>query len=226
MKMSDVGWLQRPERIVVLGSTVALSPIFEVLYAPNDRHPMHWLAVLGIVVLAVGTQTTAAQRTRHLLRLLAGMIAGAPAGALREGPRLQLPGHRLGRRPGRGAVDVHGVHPAAGRHRARLPAGAMVNFTLNRRWAFDAHSGLDLAPGGAVRVRLVHQCAAERRRRCGGRLLPNVPGMVAWLLVRGTVFVVWTMPLYRDYVFAASDEAGEPAPRRACRRSANERGTF
>lgn len=72
--MAEVGWLQRPERVVILGATVALSPAAEVL-VPSSLFgavgaPGNWLAVLGIVIIAVGTQLTAVQRTRHLVRAL------------------------------------------------------------------------------------------------------------------------------------------------------------
>ncbi len=57
-----VGLMQRPKRVVLLGLTVALSPIEPALRRPNDPHPMHWLAVGGLVVLALATQGTALQR--------------------------------------------------------------------------------------------------------------------------------------------------------------------
>lgn len=236
-KMSDVGWLQRPERIVLLGSTVALSPIFEVMYAPDERHPMHWLAVLGIVILAIGTQTTAAQRTRHLLRLLAGDMAPAtPARSAKV-----LVSSFLATASDAGLVALLSLMVAV---RVPLPAatalgcllGALVNFTLNRTWAFAPPSDLRSSVVTVVRAlrsgsrpsgwrdtfdaqsgsmsqqasRYVFVSFTSALLNAGGvavvALLPNVPGSVAWLLVRGTVFVVWTMPLYRDYVFSSGDE--------------------
>ncbi len=209
VKMTDVGWLQRPERIVILGSTVALSPLFEVMFAPADRHPMHWLAVLGIVVLAVGTQITAAQRTRHLLRLLAGdgFDKNAPPRSARA-----LVSSFVATGSDAAVVATFAILASA----VPLPAstaagclvGALVNFTLNRRWAFDAQSGS--ITHQATRYGFVSFTSALLN--AGGvavvALLPGVPGVIAWLLVRGTVFVVWTLPLYRDYVFAPVDEAG------------------
>lgn len=209
VKMSDVGWLQRPERIVILGSTVALSPLLEVIYAPSDRHPMHWLAVLGIVILAVGTQVTAAQRTRHLLRLLAGdgFDKNAPPRSARA-----LVSSVLATGSDAALVAVLGLSladvPLPAATAAGCLLGAAVNFTLNRRWAFDAQSGS--ITHQATRYGFVSFTSALLN--AGGvavvALLPAVPGVIAWLLVRGTVFVVWTMPLYRDYVFAPVDEAG------------------
>lgn len=213
VKMSDVGWLQRPERIIILGSTVALSPLLEVVYAPDDRHPMHWLAVLGIVILAVGTQVTAAQRTQHLLRLLAGegFDKNAPPRTARALVSSVLATSADAALVGAFAMMLADV-PLPAATAAGCLLGALVNFTLNRRWAFDAQSGSITQQ--ASRYGFVSFTSALLN--AGGvavvALLPGVPGLVAWLLVRGTVFVVWTMPLYRDYVFAPADEAHEHAP--------------
>ena len=70
------GLMQRAERLVYLGGSVALSPILEALLFPAQRHPMHWLAVAGIVLVAVGSNITAASRLRVLLVTLDNMDAG------------------------------------------------------------------------------------------------------------------------------------------------------
>ena len=75
-RLSDVGFMQRPERVVILGATVSLSPILEALLAPEDPRPIHLLAVFGIVLIALGTHVTAATRTWYLLHVLA--IDSAP----------------------------------------------------------------------------------------------------------------------------------------------------
>lgn len=61
----EVGWLQRPERIVVLGSAMALS----------NLHPLLLPAVLGI--LTVVTVVTTIQRIRHVARLALQARRGA-----------------------------------------------------------------------------------------------------------------------------------------------------
>lgn len=66
---ATVGWLQRPERVIVLGTTVAFAPVLDV-FLPIAARDMHWLTVIGIVAIAAGTQLTALQRTRHLVRAL------------------------------------------------------------------------------------------------------------------------------------------------------------
>jgi phosphatidylglycerophosphate synthase len=70
------GLMQRPERIVYLGSSVALAPIFEALVFPHDRHPMHWLAVAGIVFLCITSNATAVSRFIRLVRAMTA--AGTP----------------------------------------------------------------------------------------------------------------------------------------------------
>ena len=70
------GLMQRPERIVYLGSSVALAPIFEALVFPHDRHPMHWLAVAGIVFLCITSNATAVSRFVRLVRAMTA--AGTP----------------------------------------------------------------------------------------------------------------------------------------------------
>lgn len=66
------GTMQRPERMLYLGGTVALSPIFEALVFPLERHPQHWLAVAGVVFLALTTNLTAAARFHTLMQALVG----------------------------------------------------------------------------------------------------------------------------------------------------------
>lgn len=64
------GLMQRTERIMYLGSTVALSPIFEAIAFPHDRRPMHWLAVAGIVFLSVTSNATGISRFVSLVRAM------------------------------------------------------------------------------------------------------------------------------------------------------------
>jgi phosphatidylglycerophosphate synthase len=73
------GLMQRTERIMYLGSAVALSPIFEALFFPDDRRPMHWLAVAGIVFLSVTSNATALSRFRRLVLAIAAGHGAAPA---------------------------------------------------------------------------------------------------------------------------------------------------
>src|SRR5688572_14931006 len=72
VSLKEVGFMQRPERVLLLGAGTALSPILEVIVAPNDPHPPHRLAIATLVVLAVTSHATALQRLSQLLRALGG----------------------------------------------------------------------------------------------------------------------------------------------------------
>jgi phosphatidylglycerophosphate synthase len=72
------GLMQRTERIMYLGGSVALSPVFEAIVFPRDPHPTYWLAVAGLVFIAVASNATAVSRFLSLLR---AMTAGAAQSA-------------------------------------------------------------------------------------------------------------------------------------------------
>jgi phosphatidylglycerophosphate synthase len=69
------GLMQRTERLLYLGATVALSPIFEALVFPNDKHPRHLLAVAGIIFLAVISNATGLSRFVGLVREITARAA-------------------------------------------------------------------------------------------------------------------------------------------------------
>lgn len=69
------GLMQRAERLLYFGGAVAAAPIFEALVFPHEQRPQHWLAVAGIVFLAVTSNATAIFRFRKLVR----GITAAPA---------------------------------------------------------------------------------------------------------------------------------------------------
>lgn len=64
------GVMQRAERILYLGGAVTLSPILEAVLFPYDRHPVHYLAVVGITFLAISSNVTAVARFRTLVATL------------------------------------------------------------------------------------------------------------------------------------------------------------
>ncbi len=76
---SHVGLMQRAERILYLGTAVALTPIFELVAAPHERHPFPRLAAIGIVFLAVTTNVTAIRRFWHLINVVDGQRRKRPA---------------------------------------------------------------------------------------------------------------------------------------------------
>lgn len=210
-KMKSVGVMQRPERVLLLGLTVALSPILASILAPTDPHPMHWIAVLGILVLAVTTQLTAIHRFVHLLQVLD-----------KQTSRLLLRGRGALGRATFSAFVATGIDfalvfllvsfsllPPAVATGLGCVLGAVINFTLNRIWTFDSH-GAAMPQGW----RYILMSSSSALLNSGGvavlLFVPDMDYRVAWVLVRGLVFVTWSFPLNRDYVFA---RATPPAQR-------------
>lgn len=79
--------------------------------------------------------------------------------------------------------------------------GAAVNFTINRVWAFGSR-----APKLGQAARYVFVSASSAALNSGlvavVLLLPAMPYQLAWVLVRGAVYLSWNFPLHRDWVFA------------------------
>lgn len=209
--MAEVGWLQRPERVILLATTTSLAPLLEVAIDPNNPKPLHGLAVLGILILAVGTQVTAGQRTHVLLEILDPAPAARPA--QHRGARAIVASVVAS------ALDAALVALLAmGTSKAFLPIatlagcllGAIVNFSLNRYWAFLAADGPLLGQGRRYAITSVSGALLNAGGVAVLLLLPNVPSALAWLLVRGTVFGVWTLPLFKTYVFSLTDRAAPP----------------
>ncbi len=216
-----VGLMQRPERVVLLGLTVALSPIEAALRTPDDSHPMHWLAVGGLVVLALATQATALQRFVHVLRKLPGSpgeaswivprnlaLAATAAAAIATAVDFGLVST---------LVELASVRPWLATVGGCV-LGALVNFTINRGFVFrsDDHPVPQMARYGLV-------SATSALLNAGGvavLLLLDIDYRLAWVLVRAAVFVGWNLPLQRDYVYAARQDRPAPSHRTAAAVSA------
>jgi phosphatidylglycerophosphate synthase/putative flippase GtrA len=201
--MKDVGFMQRPERIVVLGATVALSPILEALLVPYDLHPPHRIAIVGIALVAVTSHVTTIQRALHLLRSLGGGW-GSDRQDARTLPRSVAVSFLAT------ASDFATVWAlvAAGRADAPLATtigcaiGGVIAFTLSRNWAFASES----TARGREAMRFAFVSGSSALLNAGGvavvLLLPRVDYRIAWAVARGVIFVTWNYPLMRDYVFA------------------------
>jgi phosphatidylglycerophosphate synthase len=72
------GLMQRAERIMYLGGTVALSPILEAWLFPDVRRPVHWLAAAGIIFLCVTSNATGISRFVRLVQRIKAGHAGSP----------------------------------------------------------------------------------------------------------------------------------------------------
>jgi len=75
------GLMQRAERILYLGSALALTPIVEGVRAPDDPHPFPHLAAAGVILLAVTTNLTAVRRFTRLLGAVGTDAKAHPADA-------------------------------------------------------------------------------------------------------------------------------------------------
>lgn len=194
----SVGLVQRAERVGFLGVMTALSPIPAALYTPNDPEPFHALAVVALVVLAVSSQYTAAQRFVYVLLATREPAVHQPAMMARNVVSAVVAT----------AADF-ALFSALVISGGTLPwlatlvasfAGGVINFALNREWTFKV--GGDALPQ-ATRYALVSTINALLN--AGGvavlMLLPASDAWLAWGITRAVVFLAWSFPMQRDYVF-------------------------
>ncbi len=210
-----VGMMQRPERLVILGLTVTFAPVIEAWLVPADPRPFHRLAVMGIVLLAVTTQFTAATRLLHLMNLLDPRAKASWKRATGTGSLLR----NLFAASAATAIDF--VVVLAFVRLADLPpwastalgclVGGTVNFTINRIWTFASN-----APPLGQAWRYGFVSASSALLNSGGvavlLFLPGLDYRLAWFLVRAAVFLTWNYPLHRDYVFTDQDDVDEAQP--------------
>ena len=204
------GAMQRLERVLFLGVGVALSPIFEAIWFPEQKHPMHWLAVVGLVFVALMSNVTAFSRFRALVNALAppppasrkqrsglatfgfNALAGAVATGIDFLAVLAM-------------VEWAGFSPTAATALGCV-LGGVVNYSLNRLITFRSQGAV--APQLA-RYTLVS--ATSALLNTGGvallHLHPQLAYTVGWWLTRGAVYFAWNLPLQRDYVFNDPPEA-------------------
>lgn len=205
------GVMQRAERIAYLGALTALSPVWEAIVRPDDPRPIHTLAVVGIVLLAISTHVTALQRLVFLLNAL----SEKPTRDTRESSAL------LGKNVVAavsatatdfavftGLVSLFMLSPVPATAVGCL-VGAMVNFTMNRQWTFRSNG-----PRTQQISRYGFVSLTSALLNMGGvavlLLLPSVDYKICWLVVRAAVFVTWNFPLHRDYVFRSSTPTTQP----------------
>lgn len=238
-KMNDVGLFQRPERILVLGVTVALSPIPEALLAPLDPAPPHRLAILGLVIIAVASHATAIQRMSHLIRALDPGRSPAPSPSTPSSipPSVRSPQApeqpALPRTPARVSppfpgwrvafaalafvtvVDFATVYAQVAVLGISAPFATMTGCMVGTMCAMGLWLllGRPAAPQGGTWLRHGFVSTTTILLNGGGvavlMLHPEVDYQVAWVLARVVVFVTWNYPLLRDVMQA------EPAPQRA-----------
>ncbi|HZH04387.1 MAG TPA: GtrA family protein, partial [Myxococcaceae bacterium] len=189
--------------VLFLGCGVAFAPVMEALVSPGDKRPMHWLAVAGILFVAVLSNLTAVGRLHSLLRALAPahhrqqrepwvfLALHAVAGAVATGVDFGIY---------RGVVDGAGLGAASATVVGCL-VGAVVNYSLNRMFTFRSKGAV--TPQFA-RYALVSGVSAALNASGVALLLllPDMNSSVGWWLARAAVYLAWNFPAHRDYVFA------------------------
>ncbi|WP_342378190.1 GtrA family protein [Myxococcus stipitatus] len=195
------GAMQRLERVLFLGVGTALSPILEAVFWPEEKHPMHWLAVVGLVFVAIMSNLTAISRFRNLVKALApkrqearsekaivGLNAAAGAIATAVDFALVL-----------ALVEWMNLLPAWATVLGAL-LGAVVNYSINRVLTFRSTAAV-----GRQMVRYAVVSGTSALLNAGGVALltlhPQLAYTLGWWLVRGVVYFAWNLPLQRDYVF-------------------------
>ena len=200
-----VGLMQRPERLVLLGLSMAFAPVLEVLIVPGDPRPIHRLTAFALVVLAAASNFTALRRLHHVYRALTPEDHRPP-------PILGLGRGTLARTVAAAAIAtaVDFVAVVALVSTFGLSAyvstaigcavGGVTNYTINRVWTFGSRNA---RIGEASRYTIVSTSSALLNSG-GVAVMLLVPGLdyrIAWVLVRAAVFVGWNYPLQRDFVF-------------------------
>lgn len=211
------GAMQRLERVLFLGVGTALSPILEAVFSPEEKHPMHWLAVVGLVFVALMSNYTAITRFRTLVKALAPKRQEA-----RSGKAI------LGFNAVAGAVATladFALVLVLVEWLDLLPAwatvvgatlGALVNYSINRVLTFKSRAGV-----ARQMARYAVVSGTSALLNAGGVALltlhPQLAYTLVWWLVRGVVYFAWNLPLQRDYVFndSASDALMEQRPHAA-----------
>jgi phosphatidylglycerophosphate synthase len=211
------GAMQRLERVLFLGVGTALSPILEAVFWP-EKHPMHWLAVVGLVFVAVMSNYTAITRFRTLVRTLAPKRQEARSGKAILGLNAMAGAVATAADFALVLVLVEWV--------SLLPAwatvvgsvlGAVVNYSINRVLTFKSTAAVSRQ---LARYAVVSSTSALLN--AGGVALltlhPQLAYTLGWWLVRGVVYFAWNLPLQRDYVFndnASPDALLEQRPHAA-----------
>ncbi|MEM1032239.1 MAG: GtrA family protein [Myxococcota bacterium] len=194
-----VGFMQRPERVVIIGSSLAIAPV--VAFATDGRIVANAIVVPTIAFVAVMTQITALRRLAHVVaafaktrreqkqwsRVVPAVISAFVATAADFGLMSLLVANDLATTTQATALGCL--------------LGGVINFSLNRVWTFAA---TDQVPAlQAIRYTIVSVISALLNS--GGvalaLMLPLADYRIGWVLVRAAVFLCWNFPLQRDYVY-------------------------
>ncbi len=206
VQMKDVGFMQRPERLALLGLGVAFGPVPQALLFGDEAHPRYHLAIAALVVLAATSHATALQRLAHLLRALGGK-ATTGVETLRRAPRaliVSAVATFCDYLVTRNLVEFHVASPPVATA-VGCAVGGVIAFILSREWAFGARGGSVKAQ--AARYAFVSGTSALLN--AGGvaiaLLVPGADYRVGWVITRALVFATWNFPLLNGFAFPARE---------------------
>jgi phosphatidylglycerophosphate synthase len=197
--MKEVGFMQRPERIVLLGFGVALAPAFQVLVSPSAARPSYHLSIVVLWFLAATSHITALQRLLFLLRALGGRAASA-LGSFTTVPHVRIAGTVATFGDYLVAHDLvaFGILPAPAATAVGCVVGGMIALALSRHWTF----GIPRAPLPSQVARYAFVSGTTAGLGAGAvalvLLIPDASFPVGWVVARGLVFLTWTYPLSND----------------------------
>jgi len=213
LSLKEVGLMQRPERVVYLGVSVALSPVLEKLLDASNPRPSMRLAVAGIILVAVLTQITSFQRLANLLEGLSDKSLAASPGKMRWANLRFYLASLLATALDFGLVVtlvLWADSPVWIATAIACPVGGMFNYSLHRLWVPDAEG--QGVPRGA---RYLFVSATSAGLNAGGvailAAIPHLHWALAWAIVRLVVFAAWNFPLQRSYVFGSPQPVSAPA---------------
>ena len=227
------GLMQRPERTMYLGSALALSPVFNAIFWPDEPvHSPHRVAAVMLVIVTLITNWTALTR---LYTLVDALKHGRDATAKTEEEKKSDAAERSTvRKMGlniAAAVIATGVDFAVVMALVHsIPwfrnsegfatavgcvAGGIVNFILNRIVTFRSK---DAVAPQALRYFGVSLCSMlwnslgvslclSLARSVGVETGKGTIALtVAWWCVRGLVFLLWNYPFQSMYVFGDGEK--------------------
>ena len=201
VQMKDSGFIQRPERMVVLGLSVALSPIVEAIFVPTEVRPPHRLAIAGIAFLAIASQLSTLQRLIHATRSLSNH-PHEPLSNAERGRNIVSAGAAT-------LVDVALVAWLVYFRGFQLPIATLVGCALGSVVRFMIHRLMTMHHEGTAALRASRFAVVSAGSTAMNVglvtllvLLPDaIPAAAAWLAVRGLVSITWNYPLFQGYVF-------------------------
>jgi len=204
--MKEVGFMQRAERVVLLGFGVAFAPVLQALVFPGAARPSYHLAIAVLWLLAITSHITALQRLLFLLRSLGGRAASA-LGSFGRAPHAlvtSLVATLADYVVAQQSVELGVLSPPVATALGCV-VGGVIAFTLSRNWAFGATRG----PLSTQAARYAFVSGTSAALNAGAvalfLLVPDASYPLAWVVARALVFLTWNYPLSNGFAFPPAE---------------------